>query len=66
LKVTGITGGKEPVAIINEQSVKKGDEIDGLKIIEITEDYVKFQCGDKIITKGIGGVVSKEELEKLQ
>jgi type II secretory pathway component PulC len=51
LKVTGITGGTQPIAIVNNEIVKEGDEINGAKVVKINKDTVTFEYDGKVIVK---------------
>lgn len=44
-KLQAIFYGKNPTALINNKSVKVGDEIDGAKIVAITQKSVRIQNG---------------------
>lgn len=62
LKVSGIVTKKEPFAIVNGKVVKEGDEINGVKVIEILGNSVKFKYKDMTFRKKIGegeGIESK-------
>lgn len=56
LVVQGVFDDKktEPFALVNDEIVKEGDEVDGAKILEIKKDSVKFQYEGNIIVKKIG------------
>ncbi|MFH1690988.1 MAG: DUF5684 domain-containing protein [Candidatus Omnitrophota bacterium] len=45
---------QEPMAIINDSLVKEGEEIDGIKVLKITDSRVTFSCQGRIFTKEIG------------
>lgn len=62
LEVQGIMYDKvSPTAIVNEKIVKKGDEIDGCEVADITADYVKFKCGSQIFDKKIEFTESEKQ-----
>lgn len=42
-KLSGIMNGPQPGAIINDQIVRVGDSLDGLRVVEIGADYVLCQ-----------------------
>lgn len=42
-----------PKAVVNNRIVSAGDEIDGAKVIEITQNRVKLRYGDKELTLNI-------------
>jgi len=44
---------KNPAAIVNGDTRKVGDTIDGAKIVRISKDYVQFQYKDNIFIKKI-------------
>jgi len=55
LEVSGIVVGEgESLAIVNGKMVKAGDEIDGVKVIEIGEGAVKFKYKDDVFIKQLG------------
>lgn len=55
LGVDGIMYDKDdPIAVVNNQLLRKGESIGGAKIIEITETEVVFQYNGKILTKSVG------------
>lgn len=53
----------KPYALVNGRIVKEGEEVDGVKVIEVKNDSVKFQYENKIIVKevGEGGGMDKEK-----
>jgi hypothetical protein len=46
-KLQGIFFGKSPSALVNGKSVHVGDEVDGMKIVEITKQSVRIQTGSE-------------------
>jgi len=55
LSVEGIMyDNANPIAVVNDQLLKKGDTIEGAQIVEISGNSVTFQRGDKIFTKEVG------------
>ena len=60
LSVTGIFKTQNYFeALVNENTVKKGDTIKGAKIIDITPSEVKFEFQDSIIIRKIGEGVAR-------
>ena len=43
LEVTGIIGGEEPLAIVNGKIVKKGGSIKDALVVDIGENFVRFE-----------------------
>ena len=43
LVISGIVKGKEPMAVINNEVVREGDTVNGVMVLEIHEDSVKFK-----------------------
>ena len=60
LKVMGIAGGKEPIALVDGIFVKEGEEVHGAQILKIGFDYVKFRYEDKVFIKEVGGKIRKQ------
>lgn len=61
LQVKGIMYDKsKPSAIVNQELVEIGDDVQGAKVIEIAEDYVKFKYNNDFITKKIKDKDKKE------
>ncbi len=54
LEVAGIMSGEKPLAIVNETIVKEGDILNGVKVLEIREEFVRFEHRGKIFIKRIG------------
>lgn len=53
LELTGIMMEDRPQALVNGVFVKQGDEVNGVKILEIYSDHVVFQFGDKKFKKSL-------------
>jgi len=56
LEVSHIYQKEQPVAVVNEQIVQKGNVINGAKVIEIGNNFVKFEWEGKVIEKKLEGV----------
>ncbi len=55
LEVSGIVVGEgESLAVVNGKVVKAGDDINGVKVIEIGEGAVKFKYKDDVFIKQLG------------
>lgn len=63
-EVTGIIETKEPMAIVNGEIVKEGDVIGELEIVEIGENYVKFNNGYEVFIKRLGQDVEEEKKDR--
>jgi hypothetical protein len=66
LKVDGIMYDEtDPIAVVNDQLLHKGESIEGAKVIEITESEVTFEYKSKLLTRSIGeGYKSKNVSKK--
>lgn len=54
LRVGGTsTGGDKPIAVVNDKIVKIGDLIDKVKVVEIGDDFVKFEYNGICFVKKI-------------
>ncbi|MCK4809612.1 MAG: transglutaminase-like cysteine peptidase [Candidatus Omnitrophica bacterium] len=53
LEVTGIMTGEEPLAIVDGMILKEGDILNGVKVLEIKEEFVRFEQRGKIFIKKI-------------
>jgi len=60
LLVTGIFKGAPTMAIVNEQVVKKGDIVKGVKIVSITDSCVQFEYNGATFTRELGQGVKKQ------
>lgn len=59
----------KPYALVNGRIVKEGEEVDGAKVIEVENDFVKFQYEGNIIVKKIGevgGIVKEKQKDALE
>ena len=63
LEVTGIIHSETPVAIVNSQFVREGDEIEGRIVEKIDKESVTFRYGEEIIVKSLGKSESTEPAE---
>ncbi|MCQ9205642.1 MAG: DUF5684 domain-containing protein [Omnitrophica bacterium] len=54
VKVNGVLLGREKTAIINGNIKREGDFVDGAKVMEITEAYVKFKYQDNTFIVRLG------------
>lgn len=65
VKVSGVLLGREKTAIINGNIKREGDFVDGARVIEITEVYVKFKYQDNtfIVRLGRDDAESPRELQ---
>jgi len=43
------------LAVVNGETVKKGDEIAGVRVEEISDSYVKFSFKDEAFIVKVGG-----------
>ena len=59
LRVSGIIQGEEPIAVVNDRVVRKGDIVEGVEVVEISGGSVKFKYKDEIFVKYIGGDIAK-------
>jgi nitrate reductase NapE component len=65
LRVDGIMYDKDdPIAVVNDQVVRKGESIEGARIIEITDIEVTFQYNDKTLVRSVGEGQSNESAPK--
>ena len=54
LEVTGVVCSDKPMAIVNGEMVKEGDEIGGATVEKIGYDSVKFRYEGEIVTRDVG------------
>jgi len=54
----------DPIAVVNDQLLRKGDIIEGAKIIEITDTEVTFQYNDRTIVRTVGGEEVKRSVSR--
>jgi len=55
LKLEGVISGSERVAIVNGRLVRAGDEIAGARILEVTQDGVRYSRGGQIQSLSLPG-----------
>ena len=53
LEVTGIAAGTKPIAIVDGEMVREGDEIKGAKVVKIDKDAVTFEYDGEVIIKDL-------------
>ena len=60
LFVTGIFKGGSSMVIVNEQILKEGDMVKGVKIVYINDSCVKFEYNGTVFTRELGQGVKKQ------
>jgi len=64
LEISGIIEEKEPLAVVNDKVVKRGDSIGGAQVIEITKDGVKFRYQGEVFFEKIKEVSAVKDKTK--